>query len=359
MIGAGRKRVDGGTRNFMSDKNYIQGGFGGRVQAEPMDPLLHPIARRAGIRSAWLLACLLQAQAAAAGPHGPLDAHGLLEEVEAPALAAGPYAVSREPAASPNERPEHLRLRNTLIIGSGATLVAAYGLSKWWQSGFGGGFKTTNEGWLGRNTEYGGADKLGHMYFNYSAVRLLTPLFEAAGNGRDASVSLAAWTAVGILTGVEVADGFSRRWRFSPQDAAMNVAGMLLGVVLETHPELDEKFDFRLAYRPSKDSDFNPFSDYSGQRYLLVVKADGFAPLRNNRFLRYLEVAVGYGARGFEGGGERRRDIYVGVSLNLSRLLADGVYEGRMHSTPFQRGTDRVFELVQFPTIGYARRSLD
>lgn len=246
-----------------------------------------------------------------------------------------------------------------MIIGTGATLLAGYGLSKWWQAGFGGGFKTTNEGWFGRNTEYGGADKLGHMYFNYGAVRLLAPLFEAAGNSRDASVSLAAWTSLGIFVGVEVADGFSRRWKFSPQDAAMNVAGMALGVVLETHPELDAILDFRVDYRPSAQSGFDPFGDYSGQKYLLVVKADGFAPLRRNRFLRYLEVGVGYGARGFDPGGDRRRDAYVGVSLNLSRLLADGFYQGRMHSTPFQRGTDRLFELVQFPTVGEARHGLD
>lgn len=258
-----------------------------------------------------------------------------------------------------DHRAPNLPLRNTLIVGSGATLITAYGLSKWWQTGFGGGFKTTNEGWFGRNTDYGGADKLGHMYFNYGAVRLLTPLFESAGNGRDAAVSLAAWTSAGIFLGVEVADGFSRRWKFSPQDAVMNVAGTVLGVVLETHPELDDKLDFRVDYRPSKGSGFNPFGDYSGQKYLLVVKADGFESLRKNRWLRYLEVGVGYGARGFDPGGERRRDIYVGVSLNLSRLLADGFYEGRMHSTPFQRGTDRLFELVQFPTIGYAQRHLD
>lgn len=261
--------------------------------------------------------------------------------------------------SGPIDRPPNLRLRNTLIVGSGAALITAYGLSKWWQAGFGGGFKTTNEGWFGRSTEFGGADKLGHMYFNYGSVRLLTPLFEKAGNSHDASVLLAAWTSLGIFTGVEVADGFSRRWKFSPQDAAMNLAGTVLGVVLETQPELDKIFDFRVAYRPSKDSGFNPFGDYSGQKYLLVVKADGFAPLRKTPLLRYLEVGFGYGARGFDPGGERRRDLYVGLSLNLSRLLADGFYEGQMHSTPFQRGTDRLFELVQFPTIGYAQRRLD
>jgi hypothetical protein len=139
----------------------------------------------------------------------------------------------------------------------------------------------------------------------------------------------------------------------------MNLAGVALGVALESYPELDDVFDFRLAYSPSPGSSFDPFGDYSGQKYLLVVKADGFEPLRRNRFLRYLEVAVGYGAKGFDEGGERRRDIYLGLSLNLSRLLADTAYEGRMHSTPFQRGTDRLFELVQFPTIGYKSWKLD
>ena len=90
-----------------------------------------------------------------------------------------------------------------------------------------------------------------------------------------------------------------------------------------------------------------------------MVKADGFAPLRENRFLRYLEVAAGYGTRDFDTGGERHRDAYFGLSLNLARLLADGAYDGRMHSTAFQRGTDRLFELVQFPTVGYVRRSVD
>ena len=320
-----------------------------------MDHRLGPIVRRACIRSAFLFACLVPAQAAVAGPPDPAKD----PDFDAPELAAAPAGVSQDLPSRPSDQPPNLRLRNSLIIGSGAALITAYGLSKWWQAGFGGGFKSNNEGWFGRNTEYGGADKLGHMYFNYGTVRLLTPLFEAAGNSRDASVSLAAWTSFGIFAGAEVADGFTRRWKFSPQDAAMNVAGTVLGVVLETHPEFDEILDFRVAYRPSKDSGFNPFGDYSGQKYLLVVKADGFAPLRRNRLLRYLEVGVGYGARGFDPGGERRRDIYVGLSLNLSRLLADGFYEGRMHSTPFQRGTDRVFELVQFPTIGYARRSLD
>jgi predicted lipoprotein DUF2279 len=299
--------------------------------------------------------CLFPApRPAVARDLSPEDGKGLYFR----ALAAVPSGASEDEQRR-GEPPPSLRLRNTLIIGTGASLVAAYGLSNWWRSGFGGGFKTTNEGWFGSDTQYGGADKLGHLFSNYAGVRLLTPVFESAGNSRESSVSLAAWSTFGIYTAVEIVDGFSRRWKFSAQDEIANAVGAVLGVALETHPELDAIFDFRLDYRPSRASHFDPFGDYSGQKYLVVVKADGFAPLRENRFSRYLEFAVGYGTRGYDTGGDRHRDAYVGISLNLARLLADSAYDGRMHSTAFQRGTDRLFDLVQFPAVGYVRRSLD
>jgi hypothetical protein len=190
-------------------------------------------------------------------------------------------------------------------------------------------------------------------------VRLLTPLFEALGNDRDKSVSLATWATLGIFTGVEIGDGFSRQWRFSPQDELANIAGVAFGALCETHPDLDRALDFRVDYRRSpRSSHFDPFSDYSELKFLFVVKADGFASLRDNRALRYLELGVGYGARGYDSGGPRSRTVYLGLSLNLARLLADGAYGGKMHSTLFQRGTDRLFDLVQFPSVVYAREQL-
>lgn len=264
------------------------------------------------------------------------------------------------PAAAQGTPPPNLALRNTATIAAIGALWAGYGYGKWWNDGFGGGFRTTSEGWFGTGTDSGGADKLGHMFSNYASVRLLTPLFTATGNSREEAIRLAGWTTIGIFTAIEVLDGYSRQWDFSPQDAMMNVAGTALGVYLESHPEVDDRFDFRFAYRRSKGSGFDPFGDYSGQRYLLVVKADGFGATRRVPALRYLELSFGYQARGFEqAGGDRRRDLYVGVSLNLSRLLADGAYGGQRHSTPTQRAAERAFELLQFPTAVYARTPLN
>lgn len=301
-----------------------------------------------------LLACLLPAQPALAGD--PLQ--GDEADLYSRAFAAVSAATVEDAGSDRGNAQPNLQLRNRLIIGGGAALVAAYGFHNWWESGFGGGFDTADEGWFGGTTDFGGADKLGHLYGNYAGVRLLTPLFEMAGNDREASVSLALWSTLGVYTAVEVIDGFSRSWEFSAQDALANAAGAVLGRALETHSEYDAILDLRIDYRRSPRSpDFDPFGDYSAQRYLLVLKADGFGALRENGFLRYVELAVGYGTRGYGGAGPHHRDTYVGLSLNLARLLADGAYDGRMHSTPFQRGSDRLFELVQFPAIVYARSS--
>jgi hypothetical protein len=277
--------------------------------------------------------------------------------LSAPPLLWALFAFA--PPAAAQEAPPDLTLRNAATIATIGALWAGYGYNKWWDDGFGGGFKTTNEGWFGTGTDSGGADKLGHMFSNYASVRLLTPLFTSTGNSREEAIRLAGWTTIGIFTGIEVLDGYSRKWGFSPQDALMNVAGTALGVFLESHPDVDDKFDFRFAYRRSRGSGFDPFGDYSGQRYLLVLKADGFETTRRIPALRYLELSVGYQARGFDPGGDRRRDLYVGVSLNLSRLLADGAYGGQMHSTPTQRAAERAFELLQFPAAVYSRTPLN
>lgn len=276
--------------------------------------------------------------------------------------AADPAAVPRRAVGPLFGRLERagldLHQRNLLLAGAASAAFAMYGWNKWWSRGFGGGFKVAGEGWFGRGTAYGGTDKLGHLFTNYASARLLTAAFEAAGNGRAESIRLAGWTTLGIFTGIEVVDGLSRDFRFSPEDALMNAAGVGLGVLMQTQPALDEKFDFRFAYRPSIGSSFDPFGDYSGQRYLLVAKADGFKSLRQLPVLRYLELGIGYQAR-FASGSQRRRDVYVGISLNLSRLLADAAYGASRGTTPTQRAAETAFEFVQLPAGASVRHGLD
>lgn len=247
--------------------------------------------------------------------------------------------------------------RRTLGIVIGNSLaVALYGRKNWWQDGINSRFRVVNEGWFGQQTYSGGADKLGHFYMNYASTRLFARAFEWSGNDPGQSLRHAAWLTLGTFTAVEVLDGFSKKWRFSKEDVFMNAAGVGAAVLLERNPGLDRILDLRFLYRPSRDNGagFDPFGDYSGQTYLFVAKASGISSLRNHPWLRYVEVAVGYGTRGYSNGAgpgsdRQSRNMYAGVSLNLSELLNGTVFRNSAEERRGQRMVDTALEFVQVP----------
>lgn len=253
------------------------------------------------------------------------------------------------PASDPPT--DGLWLKNALIIGAGSALVGYYGLQQWWEDGFAGQFRTEKEGWFGQGTDYGGADKLGHGFFAYTTARLMSGAFAAVGNPAGRARQLGAWSALGVMMGVEILDGYSKKYRFSGEDALMNLAGVGMAYAMETHPSLDRLLDIRLLYRPSPGSGFEPGGDYSGQTYLLILKASGLQRWQSHAVVRYLELAVGYGSRGF---GETppqdpHRNVYVGLSLNVSEVLAGTVYRNRYGRSATQRATDLFLEFAQIP----------
>ena len=308
----------------------------------------------------WGIAVPNDATAVAAAPNATEtdDALPGTPADEAPAAVQPPpteYVATELAPAQPaavSERTTRFRTAALMAATIGGTL--AYGQAKWWQDGFGGGFKTANEGWFGQDTRYGGADKLGHAMFAYTGARVLTQAFEWAGHDPTTALKLGLWTSVGTLMGVELIDGFSKKWRFSKEDAVANLAGGALAYVLERSPELDALIDLRLQYSaPSGGRQFDPFGDYSSQRYLLVLKASGVSALKRHPLLKYLEINVGYGARTFDadahGPTQLSRHAYFGVSLNLSELLRNTVYKGNTSPTRTQRATETLFEFMQIP----------
>jgi hypothetical protein len=264
------------------------------------------------------------------------------------------------PAAS--ERPEdpvphEPRWKNAALIGGIGLTVGIYGANSWWKDGVSGSFRTVDEGWFGQNSYAGGADKAGHAFFTYTGARLLSRGFEALGNDPGRSLRLGAWTSLCVMTGVEVVDGFSKSFRFSVEDAVANAAGALFAVLAEIDPRFDALLDFRLLYRRSDDAravgETDPIADYSGQTFLLALKADGVPRLREVPLLRYLELQVGYNTRGYEpNDGEKidpHRRIYGGVGVNLSRLLSDTLFRGDLKGGKIQHGTDTALEFLQVP----------
>jgi len=284
-------------------------------------------------------------------------------------VLAGPDldAVRGENPATPTSPPSAgapddpiargLRWKNAALIGGIAATVGIYGMNSWWEDGFSGSFRTVDEGWFGQNTYAGGADKAGHAFFTYTGARLLTRGFEALGNGPGHALRLGAWTSLGVMTAVEVVDGFSKKYRFSMEDAVANAVGAAFAVLVEKYPRVDALLDFRLLYQRSDDAkrvgETDVIADFSGQTYLLAVKADGVPRLREVPVVRYLELQVGYNTLGYEPNdgtmNDPHRRIYYGVGINLSRLLSDTVFRGDLKGGKIQRGTDTLLEYLQVP----------
>ena len=284
-----------------------------------------------------------------------------------PAAAADAPAAARQPAGrrtapGPLDRATLAR-RNTLLLGSAVGSVLAYGAVKWWDTGFDRRADFEREGFFGRGTRYGGIDKLGHAYSNYAAIRLLTPVLEWIGNDPVQARTLAFWTTLGTFAGVEVLDAYSKQYRASWEDMLANLVGSTASLVFLGNPALDRLVDLRFGYKRPRGGTWDPTGDYEGQFYVLVLKAEGIRGLENHPVARYLEMSVGYAARGFDPpagtSAVRRRELQVGVSLNLSRLLADVAYGGQRGSTRVQRAADLAFELVQFPVRAHGRVPID
>lgn len=273
----------------------------------------------------------------------------------AAALLLLPFPVLAGP--DPDAVPREPRWKNAAVIGGIAFTVGIYGANGWWKDGLSGSFRTTDEGGFGQNTYAGGADKAGHAFFTYTGTRLLARGFEALGNDPGRALRLGAWTSLGVMTGIEVVDGFSKKFRFSMEDAVANAVGAAFAVLAEKVPRLDALLDFRLLYRRSDDArrvgEADPIADYSGQTFLLAVKADGVPRLREIPIARYLELQVGYNTRGYEPNdgvkNDPHRRIYYGVGINLSRLLSDTAFRGDLKGGKIQRGMDTVIEFLEVP----------
>ena len=98
----------------------------------------------------------------------------------------------------------------------------------------------------------------------------------------------------------------------------------------------------------SRNNYFDPFGDYSGQTYLIVAKASGVERFRHHPVMRYLEFAVGYGTRGSgappDVPSDPSRNVYLGISINLSELLGQTAFAGSTPRGGMQRAVNRFFQ---------------
>ncbi|BAF71049.1 DUF2279 domain-containing protein [Sulfurovum sp. NBC37-1] len=242
----------------------------------------------------------------------------IAEEIPQESFGDSIYNSIMKPAQSEEELMDRVLYTNL----AGAALVTVWGIAFWDY------FSTTpslgHEGWFGKDTKYGGADKMGHMYSTYLWSLEFSSLYEYWGMDTSRSMiygSLSAWSFQFLM---ELGDSFSESQGFSYEDVVANTVGALFYYAREKYPQLKNKVDLRLEYLPDFNSGGDVFTMYNSMKYLFALKFSGFESMQDN-LLKYGEVQLGYYTRGYQDHEDytrKERNLYVGIGINVSEVLA-------------------------------------
>ncbi len=190
-----------------------------------------------------------------------------------------------------------------------------------------GGFRFADEGWFGRSTYAGGADKASHVVAFAITSRELAGVYEHLGFSKQQSV--VGGFAVSVLGGLvnELGDG-TNRFGFSYEDLVMDVVGAgaaALNNISGTEDLFGIRFGVVPGPKPGRDPDSTGFGkDYSKEIYAVDLQLGGVARRLGTLWpLRLLLLSTTYGVRGYPYGSSRQREQLLGfeVGLNVAEVL--------------------------------------
>ena len=227
---------------------------------------------------------------------------------------------------------------DTTLVSAGVLVAGSLdALTSPWDYGFQ-SYHFHNEGFFGKNTYAGGADKVSHFVINASVARELALIFDRQGHSVEQSTALAfGLTAlVGVI--VESGDALSV-YGFSYEDLTADVLGAATGLFL-TRKGLNDLVGLR-GGRVSRDfplpEGHTPSlgANYSGEIYSVDLKLAGLARRLNVRpgVARFLLVSSTYDTKGYGYSpalplADRQRNVGIEIGLNLPEMLtAVGIRE--------------------------------
>jgi len=217
----------------------------------------------------------------------------------------------------------------TLAVSAGVlAAVPAVGWLTWWKKEEKTSFHLAHEGWLGRNTYTGGADKVSHFVMAAALQEGAESIYLALGKDeRQARLLGLALASLGGLV-IETGDGFTK-YGASWEDAAVNVLGAATAAGLR-ESGWDDTIGFRAGLVKSRIPD--PCcrataygGDYTKWVHSADVKLAGLLPRLGVApgAARFLLVSVTYGTKGyrFSPVDVRERNVGIDLGLNVEELF--------------------------------------
>ena len=261
------------------------------------------------------------------------------------------------------------RLYVTLAISGGfyvSTMSLLYTL--WYrdypQSGF---------HWINDNSNWLQIDKIGHATTVAVASEYMFEALRWSGVSNDKAALYGALTGWGFMSTVEIFDGISAEWGASWGDVIANTAGAGLFLSQQIIWK-QQRFRMKFSYFPS--NDFAPFrpdllgenhlqrilKDYNSQTYWLSCNISDW--LQNSpEFPRWINVAVGYGAKGMLGAAvnpneyngqqmphyDRIRQYYLSMDVDWTKIKTNSPVLRTLLKT-------LTFVKLPFPAVEYNKQ---
>ena len=253
--------------------------------------------------------------------------------------------------AAAEEAAESAPKPHTFWIGAVSVVAVGGAAANAFTDGSSQSFHFADEGWFGRDTYAGGADKASHFVSYYVTTRLLTEVYGDLGMSTNSSRLLGA--GVASLAGLanEFGDG-TNKYGFSYEDLIADVLGA--GAALATaHYGLDDLVGFRAGLVPAPevpDPVDDLGKDYTHEIYTADLKLAGLFKRLCWRPgpARFLLLSATYGVKGYPQAASevRERQIGIEIGLHLTEILrAVGVPQTKW----WQRMLFIVLDSIRFP----------
>ena len=233
----------------------------------------------------------------------------------------------------------HKRLTPVIITGAGLYAVSMTALYKLWYQNY----PQTHFHFFNDNNEYLQMDKMGHFTTSYYISKLSYNTLKWSGLSEKKSVLYGGGMGIMYLTVIEILDGFSSEWGFSPGDMTANTLGSCLFVGQQLAWK-EQRIQLKWSYHQTQYAKYRPdllgrnleqqwLKDYNGQTYWLSANIKSFLP-KESKFPAWINLAVGYGAEGMTGAAynstsyngqaipiyNRYRQFYLSGDIDLSRI---------------------------------------
>jgi len=225
---------------------------------------------------------------------------------------------------------------NTVAIGGGALAAGSLtGLYFAWYADY----PQSKFHFVNDNQNWAMMDKVGHATTTYAVGQASYDVLKWSGLSENKADWYGGLTGFTYLAIIEVMDGFSEEWGFSPTDFAFNTLGAGLFI---TQQKLwkEQRLMLKWSYHATEYPNYRPdllgsswaeswLKDYNGQTYWLSLNLRSFTGDRMAWWPQWLNIAGGYGIDGFvsaDGSNKGYEDIisqrqyYLSFDLDLRRI---------------------------------------